>query len=143
MPEGASERITNFLKGMKEVYGDRLRVISGMAQGIDTMAALAAIKLDIPFIAAVPWVGFAANWPTVHRDSYLDLLEKAEHVHIVCDTQEYKPWVYQKRDEWMVDNSDLLTSAWDGIERGGTWNTIKYARKIGRQDRIAYLFEGP
>ena len=124
-------------------HSNALRVISGMAQGWDTLAARTAIDLGIPYIAAVPWIGFSSNWPGEHQHLYLDLLEKAERVEIICDTQVYQPWVYQKRDEWMVDNSDLLCSAWDGVREGGTWNTIKYALKKNRRDQILSVYERP
>ena len=32
----------------------------------------------------------------------------------------------------MVDNCDVLLALWDGVERGGTWYTILYARFKGR-----------
>lgn len=137
----APRKMRNFLILMKDAHPD-LRVISGMAQGWDTLAAKTAVELGIPFIAAVPWIGHSSNWPDDHRQQYLDLLSQADQVHIVCDVQEFKPWVYQKRDEWMVDNSDLLCSAWDGVRKGGTWNTIEYAIKRGRQHRIVHIYEG-
>ena len=142
MPLDSEVKIRAFLEGMRDLHGENLRVISGMAHGVDQLAANIAVELGVPYTAAVPWVGFAGNWEPAHRESYLGLLEKAERVCVTADVQEYRPWVYQKRDEWMVDNSDLLASVWDGVEAGGTWNTIKYARKRGLQDRIMYLAEG-
>ena len=32
------------------------------------------------------------------------------------------------RNKYMVDNSDLLLAVWNG-KKGGTANTVKYARK--------------
>ena len=43
----------------------------------------------------------------------------------------------QLRNQYMVDNSDLVLAIWNGKESGGTWNTIKYARKQGK--KIQYL----
>jgi uncharacterized phage-like protein YoqJ len=134
-----ADSILTFLTNLKGTYGDALHVISGMAQGVDQIAANTAIALGIPFTAAVPWVGFASNWPPEHRAVYLDTLDHAANVVVTCDTQEYRPWVYQKRDEWMVDNSDFLAAVWDEVKQGGTWNTVKYAIKVGRQDKIMYL----
>ncbi|PAD70641.1 hypothetical protein CHH83_02225 [Bacillus sp. 7586-K] len=34
----------------------------------------------------------------------------------------------QKRNEWMVDNSDYVIAVWDGT-KGGTGNCVKYAQK--------------
>jgi len=37
----------------------------------------------------------------------------------------------QKRNDWMVDNSDAVIAIWNGAP-GGTANTVEYARKSGR-----------
>jgi hypothetical protein len=39
-------------------HGDKLRVMSGMAEGFDALLAYTAMQLDIPFIAAVPEKGY-------------------------------------------------------------------------------------
>ena len=108
------------------------KVISGMAQGVDMFAFEHAYELGIPVIAAVPWWGHGNNWPKVHREEYIDNLDKAAEVVVVSEVEMFVPWVYQKRDEWMVDRCDLLVAVWDGVDGGGTYNTIQYAKKIGR-----------
>ena len=45
----------------------------------------------------------------------------------------------QKRNEYMVDNSDKVFAFWNGEEKGGTWNTIQYARKKGKDLEIIDL----
>ena len=42
--------------------------------------------------------------------------------------QSYRPWLMQKRNEYMVDRCDKLTALWDGSS-GGTGNCVKYAIK--------------
>jgi len=37
----------------------------------------------------------------------------------------------QKRNEWMVDNSDAVIAVWDGTP-GATATAVDYARKLGR-----------
>lgn len=113
------------------------KVISGMARGVDMYAYNHAIELGIPAVAAVPWVGHGSKWPGIHQKEYLDSLNLAVEVKVVCDVQEYKPWVYQKRDEWMVDNCEVLIAVFDGAQSGGTYNTITYAERVGRV--IKYL----
>ncbi len=36
------------------------------------------------------------------------------------------------RNEYMVNKSDSVIAVWDGVEEGGTWYTVKYARKNGK-----------
>lgn len=46
-----------FLKEAKPDYA-----VSGMAQGWDTVFAVAALANEIPLVAAVPWPGQSARW---------------------------------------------------------------------------------
>ena len=45
----------------------------------------------------------------------------------------------QKRNRYMVDNSDLVLAVWNGEKRGGTWYTIDYALKKGKPVRYIML----
>lgn len=112
------------------------KAITGMAQGVDMFGFFAARDLSIPIVAAVPWPGHAlsSGW----RDNtvnYFDRLDEAAEVHVVCEEDVYRPWFYQKRNEWMVDNCDILLAVWDGSS-GGTANCVKYAQKVGREIRF-------
>lgn len=104
------------------------KVISGMALGWDQALAHATFRLDpeLPFIAAVPFKGQESRWPQESRKDYQDLIRDAAEIVYVCD-EGYAVWKMQKRNEWMVDNSDLILAMWDGSS-GGTANCIKYAK---------------
>lgn len=106
------------------------KVISGMALGWDYALAAAAFNLDIPFIAAVPFEGQEWRWPSESQRNFRVLLGVAERVVYVCEPG-YAPWKMQKRNEWMVDNSDQVLALWNGSS-GGTANCIKYAEKVGK-----------
>jgi uncharacterized phage-like protein YoqJ len=106
------------------------KVITGMALGWDTALAEAAIKLHIPYIAAIPFVGQESRWQPAQQDHYFDLLAAAEDVVVVCEG-DYAPWKMQRRNEWMVDHSDLVLALWDRSP-GGTANCIRYAEERGK-----------
>jgi len=110
-----------------------LLCISGMALGFDQWAAEVCVELGIPFTAAIPFVGFDSIWSAEQRDKYNRLRVQALNVHFVCSGG-YEAWKMQKRNEWMVDHCDVLVAAWNGEQIGGTWNTVKYARKKERQE---------
>lgn len=112
------------------------RVISGMAQGVDAFAFDIAVDLGIPVVAAVPWIGHGSGWDEQQLSEYLVRLERAAEVKVTSDFQEYKPWVYSIRNRWMVDNSDLLVGIWNGVREGGTWDAIKYSRKLKREPKL-------
>lgn len=122
--------------------------ITGMALGIDTLFAKIAIEFNIPFIAAIPFVGQQGKWLSKSEKVYWEILSKASNIILVdknisisfgdlmmLDTKlpngEYSPAKMQKRNEWMVDNCDILIAVWDGTS-GGTANCYNYAIKKGK-----------
>ncbi len=107
-------------------------VISGMARGWDMALAQAAINKEIPFIAAVPFIGQDKMWQKKTKDYYNELLTKAKEVVIVCEGG-YSAYKMQVRNEWMVNNSDLVLVMHNGDTSGGTYNCVKYATKVGKK----------
>lgn len=105
------------------------QVISGMAQGWDQALAWAARAKEIPYIAAVPFLGFEERWPIASKKAYLSLLHSASQVVYVCDPG-YAAWKMQTRNEWMVDHADAVVALWNGDRSGGTWNCVEYAWKV-------------
>lgn len=112
-------------------------VICGMANGVDLWGGDEALSLGIPVWAARPW---ATHGPrTSDVELYARIIENAERVVVVTEADDYPgPWVYQKRNEWMVDNADEVLAYWSGKKRGGTWNCIKYANKVGKEPLNCY-----
>jgi len=106
-----------------------LKLITGMALGIDTLFAKIAIELNIPFIAAIPCLRHDSKWIDKSRYEYGQILmNKLCTVHLVSNC-EYNSSVMQKRNKWMVDNCDYLIAVWDGTP-GGTANCVKYAESV-------------
>jgi uncharacterized phage-like protein YoqJ len=106
-------------------------VISGMALGVDTWVADAALGLGIPLVAAVPFAKQDAKWSSADRKRYRALLWKAAIVCVVSEASSYHPSQMQARNEWMVDRCGLLVAYWNG-STGGTSNCVAYARRKGR-----------
>lgn len=106
------------------------RVISGMALGWDTALAQAAIKLNIPFSAYIPFKGQESMWPRKSQDEYHDLLVMASE-YIIISEGGYSVEKMQIRNEAMVDACKLVLALWDGTS-GGTANCLNYARMIGK-----------
>lgn len=102
-------------------------VISGVALGWDTAWAIAALRLGIDLTCAVPFEGQERAWPPQSQQRYHKILRKSHRVEIVCKGS-YSAAAMQKRNEWMVDNSDRVVALWDGSS-GGTGNCIKYAKR--------------
>ncbi len=114
------------IKFLTEARPDQ--VISGMALGWDQALAKAAIVLGIPLYAAVPFSGQESAWPLESQDAYHRILDQCDRVVIVTPGG-YAPVKMQLRNQWMVDQCDLLAALWDGTD-GGTHNCVKYAKAI-------------
>lgn len=110
---------------------DTQKGISGMALGWDQAYAEALIDCHIPLVAAIPFEGFEEEWSRDQKRFYQYLLASATEVEIVSGGG-FANWKYQKRNEWMVNQSDKLVALWDSGQSGGTWNCIRYARRKGK-----------
>lgn len=109
--------------------------ITGMALGIDMWAARIVNKLkeDYPHIklhAAIPCDKQYKTWHQTSIDEWHMIVDYCDDVHYVSN-EPYTNWCMQKRNEYMVDNADLVIAVWDGSS-GGTCNTVKYAKKMNK-----------
>ena len=111
--------------------------ISGMAAGIDLLAAKIVLQLredmsvkGIVLEAAIPFPSQFKRWKEETKREYESILLQCDKVHCVCDA--FSLEAYKKRDKYMVDNSSLLIAV-EGKPNGGTARTIMYARELGRE----------
>lgn len=105
--------------------------ISGMALGVDQWAAEICIRMKIPFTAALPFAGQQLAWPPSSQNHFFNLLQQADRT-IYVSPPGYEPAKMQRRNEWMVDNCDVLIAVWDGTP-GGTGNCVAYAASKGKE----------
>lgn len=114
--------------------------ITGMAAGFDLWAGHEALLQGIDIVCAVPWQGHAPR--KGDEELYQTLLDSASKIVYVTEVKDYPgPWVYPKRNHWMVDNSDAVMAYWSGKETGGTWECVKYARS--KKAKIANIYHDP
>lgn len=112
--------------------------ISGMALGFDMLAAELCVDKGIKFLAAIPGLWQPNRWPKDYIKKYHDLKAKAFEIVITDENPyDYAAWKLQKRNEWMVNNSNLVIACYDGSGKGGTYNCIKYAEKHGKE--VVYI----
>jgi uncharacterized phage-like protein YoqJ len=105
---------------------------TGMALGIDQIFALEAIQLNIPLIAAIPCDDQEKLWNQESKVLYNQILEKCKE-SVIVSPGPYQHWKMQKRNEYIVDNCDVLLVVYDLNESGGTAKCIEYARKVNKQ----------
>ena len=91
--------------------------ISGVALGVDTYAANIVLNLktqypDITLECAIPCENQAEKWNERDRDVYYDLISKCDEETLL--QQKYTADCMQRRNEYMVDNSDFVIAVWSG-----------------------------
>lgn len=119
---------------LEEAPDGELFLISGGALGIDQFWMEVGLHMDLPVIAALPFKGYDSRWPRASRERYQKLLDKCYEVQYICEPG-YEARKLQTRNEWMVDNCDVLVAYWNGTP-GGTNNCVEYAVHVGRQINV-------
>jgi uncharacterized phage-like protein YoqJ len=115
-----------------------IKCISGMALGVDTLFACAVLKYKEKYSTllecAIPCINHSSKWQEKDINLYNKILLLADIVTYVSK-REYQPWLMQERNEYMVDNCDMLLGIWNGSS-GGTANCIKYAKSKNKTIKI-------
>lgn len=108
---------------------------TGMAQGIDLMAASVVIGLKdkdprIQLAAAIPFKGQEKGWSQWDKELYNHVLSACDKTFVL--SQDYYSRCYFDRNEFMVDRCDVVLAVFNGSS-GGTKHTIDYARQRGKE----------
>ncbi len=112
--------------------------LCGMAIGFDTLCfnVLETVRLEkrIKIIACVPCDSQSKFFNAKQKAQYERMLSVADEVIYV--SQEYFDGCMQKRNFFMIDNSSRVI-AYLNVNRGGTYQTVKYAVESGVE--VEYL----
>lgn len=100
-------------------------VISGMALGWDQACAMAAIHLDIPFHAYIPFKGQHKAWPKKAQKLYQGLAGFASGVKYFGD--HYDLSCMRDRNQGIIDDSEKLLANYNGYIYSGTADAIERA----------------
>lgn len=109
---------------------------TGMAQGVDTWAALAVLALrekdcTVKLHCLRPCEGQDEKWLPPAQIQYRNILSKADSVS--CVSRVYTSGCMLERNRRLVDSAGILLAVYNGEKRGGTAATVRYARRAGRR----------
>lgn len=110
---------------------------SGMAAGSDMLFALAVkdindfgISMDLHLV--FPCRGYGSRSKDERylawRKDIINASHKSTYIH-----DEWCKTADDDRDRYMVDHCDKLIAIFDGIEAGGVYKTIEYAKSKGKE----------
>ena len=113
------------------------RFLVGGQRGVDTWAALAAIRLGVPFVLILPLepAAFSEGWSPEDRSILDETLARAQQTRIAGG--------YAERNRLLAAGADLLNAVWTGLRGGGTAETIGLARAAGTPVREIRLERAP
>lgn len=108
--------------------------LCGMALGCDQIAAELILTLKkthphIRLIAYVPCREQYLKWNRAQIARYRALLQNSDEIWQISDT--YTPSCMIQRNRKMVEDADLLLALYTAPKRGGTFQTINFAKKKG------------
>jgi hypothetical protein len=128
------EQCKVILRQAKAERGE-LVAISALAEGADTLFAEAALALDIPLEIVRPFADYATDFETASAKARYEKLRAAARREVLLTHQDRSNVAYEAAMNWIVENSDLLVVAWDGLPAegaGGTGDAVKQAIKLNR-----------
>lgn len=113
----------------------RLKVVSALSTGADTLFAQCARTLSIPLESIIPFASFDGDFADNESNArYLALRGDAIREHrLNFAGQDVR--AYRRSMEWVVFRSDIVIAAWDGRNvgsPGGTWNAVSLCATLGR-----------
>ena len=111
---------------------EELRLITGMALGVDTIFWQAAEELreenhSIKIEAAIPFEGQEKRWNAHSQQEYKNMLEKSDIVTIVSPGS-YAAYKMESRNRYIVNNADIVIAVFNN-KPGGTAKCIDYAEQ--------------
>ena len=121
---------------VREAYRNGItNFISGMAIGFDLLAAEVVLSLRhecpaITLTAVLPFREQASRFNELNKCRYYKCLSQADDIVILSN--DYTAKCYLERDRLMVEHSSLLIACYDGRNRGGTFWTVNFAARTGK-----------
>lgn len=113
----------------------RLKAISPLAAGADTIFAQCAKTLSIPLESVIPFANFDADFADPETNARYHSLRNSAVCEYRLNFSERNERAYKKSMEWVVFKSNIVIAAWDGRRAssvGGTWEAVSLCEKMGK-----------
>ncbi len=123
------------VQAVEDAYiSDCRHFICGMARGCDlyfaeTVLALREQERDILLECARPCETQADSWPEREQARYRSILDRCDLETLV--QHRYDRFCMMRRNRYMADRSGRIVAVYNGVPKGGTYQTLAYAMKKG------------
>lgn len=110
------------------------RFYCGMAMGFDLLAAETVLSMkiecpDIMLLAAIPYRGQCEKFTPYNKQRYYNILGEADEVVILSES--YADGCFLRRNDYMLSRAGHLIAYFDGVPKGGTFYTVRNAKRRG------------
>ncbi len=136
--EATQHFVAQQFRDLLSTYREREHAVvflSALAKGADQLFVQIALELGIPVEIVLPCAEYETIFSTeAERCDYHRLLLAAQKHHYL-PSQHCSDAAFLAAGQWIVDQSDLVIAAWNGLPpqgQGGTGDVVAYARFRGR-----------
>jgi ribonuclease HI/uncharacterized phage-like protein YoqJ len=111
------DRLAEILAAKKELHPD-LWMLTGLLLGAEQLAAEAARKAGVPYVAVQPYPAPESLWPSSSKDRYAELIRHADAAVLLertaPDSKQKFGAALARRDGWLTKHADEAVVVWDG-----------------------------
>src|SRR5260370_826461 len=135
--EATSHFVAQHFRELLRTYQQREHHVifhSALAKGADQLFVQVALEEGVPVEVVLPCAQYETIFASdAERDEYARLLRSCQAYHRL-PPQECSDDAFLAAGQWLVDQSDVMILAWNGLPpqgRGGTSDVVSYARFVG------------
>jgi uncharacterized phage-like protein YoqJ len=114
---GVRDRLAEILAAKKQLHPE-LWMLTGLLLGSEQLAAEAARKAGVPYVAVQPYPAPESQWPSSSKDHYAELIRHADAAVLleraVPDSKQKFGAALARRDGWLAKHADEAIVVWDG-----------------------------
>lgn len=113
----------------------KIRAVSAISQGADSIFAQCAISLNIPLESVIPFEGFKSDFSGEALHERYKTLRNSSDSETTVNFSKRSHLAYKKSMQWVVFKSNIVIVVWDGRKTGstgGTWEAVLLCEKLNK-----------
>jgi len=113
----------------------KLRAVSAISQGADSIFAQCAVSLHIPLESVIPFEDFKSDFTGEAPHERYNTLRNGSDFVTTVNFSKRSNLAYKKSMQWVVFKSNVVIAVWDGKQTGstgGTWEAVLLCEKLNK-----------